>query len=470
MRLLPAALLLVAALSISNRAFAQSREQALASAKLAVQFLTDQVADHGGYLWTYSADLQLREGEGVVKTATAWTQPPGTPTIGSAFVRLYTATGDLQFLMAARLAAESLRQGQMRSGGWQAQIEFEPERRRKWAYRTEPYSAKRKDQSSLDDDKTQSAIRFLIELDDACNQTDPTVHEMVVFALDGMLSKGQFASGAFPQVWTSDAHNRPTAPDHASYPDEWPREYPGHNEYWYQATLNDNLAPTVLDTLLLAHKTYDDSRYIDAAKRLGDFLIAAQLPSPQPAWAQQYNDHLHPIWARKFEPPAVTGGESQGVIDALMRLYVATGNKKYLAPVPRALDYLTKSTLPDGTLARFYELRTNRPLFFSREYKLTYDDSDVPTHYSFRVPSKLKRLRIRFEALSGASADQARNASAKPRRIGDTTIQTILDTQDARGAWVTSSAMRYHKHTGSSISMRETAKNLTLLASYLADK
>ena len=38
------------------------------------------------------------------------------------------------------------------------------------------------------------------------------------------------------------------------------------------------------------------------AERAGDFILAAQMPEPQPAWAQQYDAAMHPAWARKFEP------------------------------------------------------------------------------------------------------------------------------------------------------------------------
>lgn len=67
-----------------------------------------------------------------------------------------------------------------------------------------------------------------------------------------------------------------------------------------------------------------------------------------------------------------------------MRLYIRTGGRKYLAPIPRALAYLKASQLPDGLLARFYELKTNKPLYFTKDYQLTHDDSDVPTHYGFK--------------------------------------------------------------------------------------
>ena len=54
-----------------------------------------------------------------------------------------------------------------------------------------------------------------------------------------------------------------------------------------------------LSTLFEAADIYGESRFTDAAKRGGDFLILAQLPDPQPAWAQQYNAQMQPAWARK---------------------------------------------------------------------------------------------------------------------------------------------------------------------------
>ena len=80
---------------------ADLRDEAAAAARRAVSFLTDHVSTEGGYLWRYSSDLSLREGEGIVTTQTVWVQPPGTPTVGEAFVRLYEATREKQFLDAA---------------------------------------------------------------------------------------------------------------------------------------------------------------------------------------------------------------------------------------------------------------------------------------------------------------------------------------------------------------------------------
>ena len=40
--------------------------------------------------------------------------------------------------------------------------------------------------------------------------------------------------------------------------------------------MNDNLAPDVMRTLLLAEEVYDDAKYRQAAGKLADFLLAAQ--------------------------------------------------------------------------------------------------------------------------------------------------------------------------------------------------
>ncbi|HTN76931.1 MAG TPA: pectate lyase, partial [Pirellulaceae bacterium] len=287
---------------------AETRDDALRAARQATNFYSEQLATHGGYLWKYSADLKLREGEGKQSAETIWVQPPGTPALGEAYVRLYNATGDKVFLNAALAAAEALRRGQLRSGGWQANIEFDPKQRASQAYRIDPVGKKQqRNLSSLDDDKTQSALRFLIQLDQALEFKNRDIHEMTEFALSGLL-RAQYPNGGFPQVWNEpyDVANYPVMK--AKFPRDWPRVYPGHQNYWFRYTLNDNLLPDVIETLLLAEEAYQDARFTTAIRKIGDFLILAQLPDPQPAWAQQYDFEMQPCWARKFEPPAITGG------------------------------------------------------------------------------------------------------------------------------------------------------------------
>lgn len=461
-------LLLVAQGASGQSASLSLKSEALAAAKQATSFLTDHVSTEGGYLWSYSVDLSKREGEGVVETQTVWVQPPGTPAVGEAFVRLWNATHDRQFLDAAFAAAKVLGRGQMRSGGWQGSVELESDRRRKWAYRTEEPHRRAKDQSSLDDDKTQSALRFLVRLDQATGFQNENIHEMAQYGLKALLERGQFKSGGFPQVWfdqPSPSFNAP--PKQANYPNNWSREYPGHKEYWREFTLNDNLASDVIDLLILAADIYEDQRYVSAANRLGHALIRAQMPDPQPAWAQQYNKDMQPIWARKFEPPAITAGESQSVIRTLLKLYALTGDQDYLAPIPKALDYLESCVLPDGQLARFYELKTNRPLYFDRDYRLTYSDEDLPTHYGFKITSNIGSLRTLYETVGAVPERSRADLFRRFRKPSPDHVRELIETQDTRGAWISEEPMRFHKRVDSKIDMAETVRHLNALASYL---
>lgn len=369
-----------------------------AAMKRAATYYRTQVATHGGYVYHYSLDLQTRWGEGPATKDQIWVQPPGTPTVGMAYLAAYRATKDSFYLDAAREAAEALIYGQLRSGGWRNLVDFDPQSPRVAAYRNGRGQKKNgDDNSTLDDGITQSATRFLVQLDGELQFKDAAIHDAALIALDALL-QAQFANGAFPQVWTGPVETQPVVA--ASYPEyEW-RTEGKVKEYWTRYTLNDGIAGYVADLLLDALRIYQDDRYKAALAKLGDFLLLAQMPDPQPAWCQQYGYDMKPIWARRFEPPAVSGGESQDVLETLLKVYHLTQNKKYLTPIPRALEYLKKSELPDGRLARYYELQSNKPLYMNRdggEYFLTYDDAKLPDHYGWKVASRLDLIGMLFQ-------------------------------------------------------------------------
>src|SRR5439155_10494436 len=154
-----------------------------------------------------------------------WVQPPGTPTVGLAYLAAYRATGDKFYLDAAREAGEALIYGQLKSGGWQNCIDFDPHGRVN-LYRNG--KGRGQNNSTLDDNISQSAIRFMARLDEALEFKDAAVHESAMIALDALL-KAQFANGAFPQIWTGPVREgeAPAEPNSkkASYPDyDWRTE------------------------------------------------------------------------------------------------------------------------------------------------------------------------------------------------------------------------------------------------------
>ncbi|NOX54678.1 MAG: polysaccharide lyase [Planctomycetes bacterium] len=415
--------------------------EAIRALEKAVHFFRNEVSAQGGYLWRCSADLSKREGEGRAGPLTAWVQPPGTPTVGDGYLVAYRLSGRSFLLDAARETGLALVRGQLRSGGWDYRIEFDPKQRKRYAYRVDGESAGRRNVSTLDDDNTQSAIRFLMHLDEALGFRDAEIHEAVQYALDSLV-KVQYPNGAWPQRFTEPPDPKRFPVKRASYPKSWSRTWP-HKNYASYYTFNDNTIADVIRTLLEAAEIYKDGRYLAAARKGGDFILLAQMPDPQPAWAQQYDADMHPAWARKFEPPAITGGESQGVMRILMTLYQHTADRKYLEPIPRALDYLKRSLRPDGRLARFYELRTNRPLYFTKDYQLTYSDADMPTHYAFVVPSTLDRIASQYEALLKTPRSELKPSRRRARPVRwsrslEKQARSVVAAMDGRGAWVES--------------------------------
>ena len=431
----------------------------------AAAYYHENVAVHGGYVYHYSLDLKIRWGEGLAKPGQNWVQPPGTPSVGLAYLEAYFVTGDEYYRDCALDAGKALMHGQLSSGGWSNAIDCSG------IGRGEKYSGgnKRKPgNSSLDDGQTQTAIEFMVRLDKALEFKNTEVHQSALFALNALLA-AQFPNGGFPQVWREPVPDQPVLK--ASYPDyDWRTEHRVKN-YWNMYTTNDNLCDDVADTLIVAHRIYNDDKYLKALERLGDFLILAQMPEPQPAWAQQYNYQMHPIWARIFEPAAITGGESQRIIVALLKIFAVTGKEKYLAPIPKAIDYLKRSELPDGRLARYYELKTNRPLYMVRngnQYRLTYDDSNLPKHYSFKVGSQVASLERRYQAVK-----EKPNRVFGVRRVTAEQAKRVIMQLDEQGRWVKTYGKESLIGQGTFaegeqyISSQDFCQNMQLLVDYL---
>lgn len=438
----------------------------------AVRFFRGSVASHGGYLWRYSADLAKREGEGKAAPDCVWVQPPGTPAVGMAYLTAYERTRRPYLLDAAREVGDCLVRGQLRSGGWAPEIRFDTAARESYAYRVDDPKPKARNVSTLDDDMTQSAIRFLVRLDKTLRGKDRRVREAVSFALDALIA-AQYPNGAWPQGFTGPNRDSGRAVKSATFPTTWSRLYTGE-KYWDHYTLNDNVMGTVIATLLDAADARKDRRCLEAAKRGGEFLIRAQLPDPQPGWAQQYNADMQPAWARKFEPPAITGGESQQVMRTLIQLADRTGERRFLDPIPKALAYYRKLLLPDGRLARFYEIGTNKPLYFTLRYEMTYDDSDMPTHYSFKVGSNLDAIErdyARGAARIGAGGTTRPPSRAEGKPPAPEVVRAVIEALDERGAWVEEGRLRYHGDADDTMRIIDCAtfnRNLDILSQFIA--
>lgn len=443
-----------------------SRVEVIAALNKATKYFHGTIAAHGGYAWTSSVDGKFRHGEGAAGPGTIWIQPPGTPAVGLAFLDAHEATDEPLHLKAAEDTAMALVKGQLRSGGWHYQVEFDSEKRKAFTYRDHERDrlgthAKtpapggwdiwkqrrfKSDMTLLDDDTTPAALRLLMRVDKALKFKNKDIHDTVEYALISTL-KAQYPIGA----WSHNYDRFPTespAESHypikqASYPAQWSRTWTKDFTGCYM--LNDRITQNMIATMLLAHRIYGDKRYLESAHRGGKFLLLAQMPDPQPAWALEYNRDMQSVWDRKFEPPAITGLESQDVLETLLHLYRETGERAYLEPIPKATAYFKKSTLADGSLSRFYELKTNKPLFFTKDYRLTYDKDQVPTHYRFSDPSRLDAIEKEYRRLLDTKPEDVRKelpVTWDKDRIE--AVRKVLVTQDAKGAWTEAGMVRDH--------------------------
>lgn len=459
-----------------------TREQALAAMRKATAFYVDKVSTEGGYHFSYAEDLSYgrsEHGEGLTQIEN---QREGTPRVGMAFLEAYAATREPLYLEAATKAARALVRGQLCSGGFDYVVEFDTAKRKQYPYRVEYDCASpatpRTPPTTLDDNVTQACLRFLTRVDKALGFTDKAIHEAARYGLDALV-RAQYANGAWPQRYSEFPAPGGHPSKKASYPATWPREWPGEI-YKGHYTFNDNTMIDNMDCLLEAGRAYGEPRYTASAMRGAGFILNAQMPEPQPAWAQQYDADMHPAWARVFEPPSVTGGESQGIIKMLMVFYRETGKREFLDSAGPALRWLEKSVLPavskpsevrrragEPALARFYELQTNRPLYITKGmqvrakglgsvrpdgYRLSYTDESVITHYAVVTSGAgLRALREEFDSLMtsapsggmrrgdslhGLSPWQTGNRDPLAARPDAARVAKIMAALDARGAWV----------------------------------
>jgi hypothetical protein len=468
------------------------RERARATLRKAVEFYRTKVSTQGGYHFEYTEDLSYARSEMSDGPTKVEVQRDGTPLVGMAYLDAYEATRDGYYLEAAREVARALVRGQYCSGGWDYFIEFDPQKRAQYPYRadgrcSEGTPARPERPTTLDDNITQAAVRLLMRVDRDLGFKDAQIHEAALFALDSLI-KAQYPNGAWPQRYSRfpDPSSFPVKP--ASYPESWSRTWPG-SDYHAHYTFNDDSSVDMIDAMLEAARIYRAPRYLAAAEKGGEFILLAQMPEPQPGWAQQYDRDMHPAWARRFEPPSITGGESQSVMKALLLLLRETGKRKYLEPLPRALAYYRRSVLPEvdspseirrracpkGTpcLARFAELKTNRPLYITKGtrvtaldqgtttvdgYEVSYSDASVITHYAVlvsgaalaEIEQAYRELqhdpvsRKRPDRLRGLSPWSLRRSPVGSGRDSDrdevvnleARVRAVIDAMDPRGAWV----------------------------------
>jgi PelA/Pel-15E family pectate lyase len=421
-----------------------TKEQVLSAMKKATDFMMNVVSNRGGFLWHYNEDFSKQWGEIPARKSQIWVQPPGSTTnVGLMLLEAFGATTDPEYLKYAEKVAGALIWGQHPSGGWHYFIDFDPagipkfykevaSQCRGWEEFYHYYG-----NATFDDDTTASATRFLLRL--YANTLDPKYRPPLLQALDFIL-KSQYPNGAWPQ----------------RYPLRYDYPHDGHADYTSFYTFNDEVISNNIYLLLEAYEKLGNEEHLRAAHKGMDFYILSQSPSPQAGWALQYDMEMKPAWARSYEPAALCSGQTVQNIKDLERFYMITGDRRYLEPIPGALQWLEDSFINKDpskkfTHATFYEVGSNKPLYARHEvrdgkivsYRVGYEKFDLPA-YGGHGNIDVAALRREFETIRSLNPQTARaeyrgreEAKLKATMVDSQTVQKLMDSMDDRGAWMT---------------------------------
>ncbi|HVF29487.1 MAG TPA: pectate lyase [Pyrinomonadaceae bacterium] len=204
----------------------------------------------------------------------------------------------------------------------------------------------------------------------------------------------------------------------------FPQFFPLRDDYSRRITFNDNAMINVLRLLRDIARKKDDYVFVDEARRkraehaveiASPLLPATQvtLGGKKTVWAAQYDEvTLKPVAARTFEPVSLTAGESVGIIRFMM--LDSSPTPEFAAAIEAAVEWYRNNKIAgirwerrDGEnivvkdknappiWARFYDIKTMKPIFIGRDGVIKYDvmqiDAERRNGYAWYVsePNKL---------------------------------------------------------------------------------
>jgi len=242
-----------------------------------------------------------------------------------------------------------------------------------------PYEADRKMKAgTFDDGHTTHETRFLVRMYAATGREE--YRDAALKAID-LIMEAQYGNGGFPQ------------------------RYPPSEKYPRYITFNDRTMVNLLE-LLRDVSTQDEFRFAGDERRLIAgrqvdagirCVLAAQVRSPTSleAWGAQHDEHtLEPRAARAFEPASFAAAESADVLVFLMSF--DNPSPEVIEAVEAGVGWIYRARLSgirvdrknDDVVvvedpsappiwARFYDLKTMRPVFAGRDGIVTGSIVDI---------------------------------------------------------------------------------------------
>ncbi|MHA1717216.1 MAG: pectate lyase [Promethearchaeota archaeon] len=288
----------------------------------------------------------------------------GTPLIAGTYLAMYKLDPNPVYLSVALKAADAIVAVQdQKNGGFY----YDGRRHGENGTGYQPHPKNHRRSAVLDDNVMQGCLSFLLDI---YNVTRDEKYLSAINKGFDCLKNMEAAGGGWPQ-----------------------RSNYEPNEYQSYITLNDECLRDVVYLYLKAYDIFKDDYYLSFAERAGQFLIRVQgngnqgNSSQAGCWAQQYKNDQS-AWARRFEPPAMCSRQTARSVEILIELYLYTGNTSYLAPIPKAIEWLNSSSTtivnpdPDSNdfvWARLYELGTNKMIVGVRNQK-----TNVPYYYDYK--------------------------------------------------------------------------------------
>jgi PelA/Pel-15E family pectate lyase len=443
------------------------RGAVLDTMKKATTFMVEKVSTNGGYVWTYLPDLSRRWGEMEATPTMIWIQPPGTASMGHLFLDAFHATRDEYYYAAAEKVAAALIWAQLPAGGWNYMADFGGDRALRQWYDTIGRNGWRLEEfqhywgnGTFDDAGTAESAKFLLRLylEKRDPRYRPALDKAIAFVVDS-----QYPIGAWPQRYPlQHEFAKEGKPDYTSYP-----------------TFNDDVAKENIDFLIMCYQTLGDARLLDPITRgMNAFLVTQQGP-PQAGWALQYTLDLKPSGARSYEPNALVTHTTATNVELLLRFHRLTGDSKFLARIPEALDWLdsvkvgpeTAALAGNRTHPTFVEIGTNKPLYVHRtgsnvvngRYFADYDAKGTLAHYSAFRRLDVAGLRKQYlaaramspaEALKGSPLMPGAGVMPLPQYFVVTggaegpSVTEVMASLNAEGYWVAPLGITSHPYKG----------------------
>lgn len=198
----------------------------------------------------------------------------------------------------------------------------------------------------------------------------------------------------------------------AQYPNGgWPQFWPLRKGYYSRITYNDDAMVHTMSLLREVAEAEFPYGFVSKEQQTGaadavgrgiECILKTQViqNGKRTAWCAQHDQQsLEPAWARAYEPPSLSGGESVAIARFLMAIEdpsdevvdAIQGVVTWLQAVQMKGVRLEQVKRSDGKTerilvadkngsplwARFYELETNRPLYLDRDSVFRYDYSKI---------------------------------------------------------------------------------------------